>query len=139
MLPHFHAGDLVVLRKQSGYHVGEVAAYHNKQLGVVVMHRIIARDGSHFVFKGDNNSFDDAYEPTASQIVGDEWIHLPRVGVVVQYLRIPLVAAGGLAILWLFSFGPAAVPRRRRRRHAMAADRVPSHKKHSAPSVTALA
>jgi signal peptidase I len=116
MLPHYRAGDLVILRKEPSYHVREVAAYHNAQLGVVVMHRIIARHGNHFVFKGDNNNFADNYLPTSAQIVGAEWIHLPRLGDVVTHLRIPAVTAVLLALLWVFSIGPAPLSRRRRRR-----------------------
>jgi hypothetical protein len=101
MLPHFRAGDLVILRKESSYHVGEVAAYHNTQLGVVVMHRIIARDGN---------------RPTAAQIVGAEWIHLPRLGDIVTHLRIPIVTAVLLAVVWIVAIGPAPLSRRRRRR-----------------------
>ena len=56
MLPNFRAGDLVLLRKQSSYHVGVVAGYRNGELGVTVMHRIIAVDGNQFVFKGDHNT-----------------------------------------------------------------------------------
>jgi signal peptidase I len=116
MLPHFRAGDLVILRKESSYHVGEVAAYHNTQLGVVVMHRIIARDGNRFVFKGDNNNFADNDHPTAAQIVGAEWIHLPRLGDIVTHLRIPIVTAVLLAVVWIVAIGPAPLSRRRRRR-----------------------
>ena len=116
MLPHYHKGDLVILRKEASYHVGEVAAYHNPQLGVVVMHRIIAREGNQFVFKGDNNNFADNYHPTATQIVGAEWIHLPRLGAIVTHLRIPAVTAVLLALVWVFSIGPAPLSRRRRRR-----------------------
>jgi signal peptidase I len=116
MLPEYHAGDLIVLRKQSSYNVGEVAGYHNSQLGVVVMHRIVARDGNRFVFKGDNNDFEDAYHPTAAQIVGAEWLHIPRVGELVKQLRVPVVAAILLGLLWIYAFGPSPVSRRQRRR-----------------------
>ncbi|MGB9112459.1 MAG: signal peptidase I [Acidimicrobiales bacterium] len=117
MLPHFHAGDLVILRKESTYRVGEVAAYQNHELGVVVMHRIIAIRDGHYVFKGDNNDFIDSYEPTKSQIVGAEWVHLSRVGRVLTGLRIPGVAAALLALLWILSLERTRVSRRRRRRH----------------------
>lgn len=120
MLPHFHAGDLVILRKEANYHVGEVAGYHNRELGVVVMHRIIAVHAGHYVFKGDNNNFVDTYEPTKSQIVGAEWVYIPRLGQLLNDLRVPAVAAGVLALLWIFSFGRPQTSRRRRRRHHLA-------------------
>ena len=117
MLPHFHAGDLVLLRRQPSYHVGEVAGYHNPQLGAVVMHRIIAIRGGHFVLKGDNNKFATIYEPTQSQFVGAEWVHLAGAGRYLMVLRVPAVAAALLALLWLFTFAPPVRSRRRRRRH----------------------
>jgi signal peptidase I len=115
MLPQFHTGDLVILRQQSSYHVGEVAGYHNKMLGVVVMHQIVGRAGKRFIFKGENNSYDDPYEPVASGIVGAEWIHIPRLGFVVRYLRDPFVAAAVFPLLWLASFGEDKTARHKRR------------------------
>ncbi|MGC1184229.1 MAG: S24/S26 family peptidase [Candidatus Dormiibacterota bacterium] len=120
MLPRFHAGDLVLLRQESTYRVGEVAGYHNGQLGVVVMHRIIAIDGDHYIFRGDNNDFTDSYQPTAGQIVGAEWIHLSGWGNFLLTLRTPVIAAVLLGLMWLFVFGrrPRSRRQRRRRRHA---------------------
>lgn len=120
MLPHFHAGDLVLLREEPSYHVGEVAGYHNQQLGVVVMHRIIAIHNGHYEFKGDNNSFVDSYQPIKSQIVGAEWVHLSGVGHYLSDLRSPAVAAVALALLWILSFPFNTRSRRQRRRHGRA-------------------
>jgi len=116
----YHAGDVVILRRQGSYHRGEVAAYHNGQLGVVVMHRIVAvRDGRYF-FRGDNNDFTDSFHPTRAQIVGAEWLHVPGAGRYLLTLHQPLVAAVALALLWVFSFSPQATSRRQRRRHRRA-------------------
>lgn len=117
MLPDFHAGDLVLVRREARYHVGEVAAYHNGQLGVVVLHRIIAIRGDHYLFKGDNNNFTDSFEPMRGEIVGAEWIHLPGVGGYLLRLHSPVVAAVILSGLWLLAFSPPARSRRQRRRH----------------------
>ena len=117
MLPHFHAGDLVILRSEPTYHVGEVAAFHNQQLGVIVLHRIVALHNGRYMFKGDHNHWNPASEPIKSQIVGAEWIHVPGGGRYLGELHVPGVAAVVLALLWLFSFGPRPGSRRRRRRH----------------------
>jgi signal peptidase I len=120
MLPNFHTGDLVLLRAEPSYHVGEVAGYHNGQLGVTVMHRIVAIDGDHYAFKGDNNSWVDSYQPTATQIVGAEWMHLPGWGNILLTLRTPVVGAVLLGLMWIFVFWPRSGSRRQRRRHGNA-------------------
>lgn len=120
MLPRYHAGDLVLLRRQSSYRVGEVAGYHNGQLKATVMHRIVAVQDGHYLFKGDNNDFIDSYEPTASQIVGAEWVHLPGWGDLLLALRAPVVGAALLGLMWLWLWWPRSRSRlhRRRRCHA---------------------
>lgn len=120
MLPNFHAGDLVLLRRQPGYQVGEVAGYHSTRLGVTVMHRIVAIDGTHYVFKGDNNSWRDTEQPVAADIVGAEWMHLAGWGSVLLDLHTPVVAAAVLGLLWTLVMWPRSSTRRqrRRRRHA---------------------
>jgi signal peptidase I len=117
MLPHIHAGDLVIVRREPSYHVGEVAAYHNQQLRAIVLHRIVAIRGTRFVFKGDNNDFLTTDEPTKTQIVGAEWLQLDGAGHLVLDLRTPAVAALLLGALWLFSFRGRSTSRRQRRRH----------------------
>lgn len=117
MLPHIRAGDLVIVRREPSYHVGEVAAFHDRQLHVIVLHRIVAIRGGRYVFKGDNNDFVTSYEPTKSQIVGAEWLRIPRAGRLVEELRAPWVAAALLGLLWLVSFRRSTSRRRRRRHH----------------------
>ncbi|HWX09192.1 MAG TPA: signal peptidase I, partial [Gaiellaceae bacterium] len=88
MQPHFHAGDLVVVRAAPSYHVGEIVAYENGQLGNhVVMHRIIGLTNGHYTFKGDNNNFIDSYHPVRTQLVGRMWLHVPMVGTYLMWLH----------------------------------------------------
>ena len=88
MQPHFHAGDLVVVRAAPRYHVGEIVAYQNGQLGNhVVMHRIIGITDGHYKFKGDNNNFVDSYQPVGNQLVGRMWLHVPMVGTYLMWLH----------------------------------------------------
>jgi signal peptidase I len=115
MEPHFHSGDLAVVRSQSSYHVGEIVAYHNKMLHTIVLHRIIGRDGSRYIFKGDNNDFVDFEHPAASQLVGALWIHVPGLGARLQSIRSPALV-GILVAFGVLLFTGAAFTRRRRRR-----------------------
>src|SRR5205823_5144653 len=70
MEPRFRDGDLVIVRGTSDYRVGDVAAYQSTKLETLVLHRIVARDGNRYVFKGDHNSWLDPERPTRSQLVG---------------------------------------------------------------------
>ncbi len=114
MEPGVHAGDLVLARQQDNYQIGDAIAYHSDSLGVTVLHRIVDLGPDGFVTKGDNNDWLDPDTPTADQIYGAEWIHIPQGGIWLQRLTSPLVLAGLLAIvLWL---GSATLGRRQRGR-----------------------
>lgn len=121
MEPAYHAGDLVVVRKASSYHVGEIVAYRNGQLGGhVVMHRIIGYANGHYAFKGDNNNFVDSYHPTQSDLVGRKWVHLPAAGKALRAVHGPrlFLIAGALALLLI---GFATFTKQERRRPSAAA------------------
>ena len=116
MEPRFHSGDLAIVRSQSSYHVGEIAAYHNHQLHTIVLHRIIGRQGDKYIFKGDNNDFVDPEHPLANQLIGALWIHIPGAGVRLQSIRSPAVM-GGLIFVGMLLLTGGAFTQRRRRRH----------------------
>src|SRR5438128_2525146 len=59
MKPALRAGDMALLRTSSQYRVGDVVAYRSRMLHATVTHRIVARDGDRYVFKGDDNSWLD--------------------------------------------------------------------------------
>lgn len=112
MEPRFHQGDLVVIRPAGTYQVGDVVAYRSQLLDSVVMHRIVARDGDRYLFKGDNNPWIDRDQPTRSDLIGRQWLRVPRGGVVVGWLRErgPLLVAVSLLVAGL------GTTRRHRRR-----------------------
>lgn len=118
MLPRFKADGLVITRSESSYHVGEVVAYHNHQLGKVVMHRIVRMDGERYVFKGDNNDFADQYHAKRSDLVGKEWVYWPGGGRYLKMLRSPLTFAIVIAAITLLAFLTPQRNRHRRRRRA---------------------
>jgi signal peptidase I len=137
MEPRFHTGDLVLLRPADEYRVGEIVAYHSTAWHMVVMHRIVGRDGNRYVFKGDNNSFIDPDYPDRSALIGRLWIHIPHAGVVLYWLHTPAIAAvllGGVAALLLLD-GARRRRRRDRRRRGGAKRGAPAK---AAPAMTGL-
>ncbi len=141
MQPRFHSGDLVLVRRQSSYHVGEIVAYHSDVFHTTILHRIIAREGGRYVFKGDNNDFVDFEHPAAGQLIGALWLHLPGTGRVLASVRSPALVGGLLALGTLLLAGGVFVRRRgRRRRHRRAenAEGAPSRRAPPRPSEPAL-
>ena len=127
MEPHFHTGDLAVVRSQSSYHVGEVVAYHNKELHTIVLHRIIGRDGNRYIFKGDNNDFIDFEHPAASQLIGALWLHIPGAGATLQSIRSPALVGILVAAALLLLLGGVFMRRRRLRRRQRRAGQSSEH------------
>src|SRR5262249_39968368 len=115
MEPSFHTGDLALVRAQSAYRLGQIVAYRSRLLHTIVLHRIVARDGARYVFKGDNNSYRDPEHPARDQLVGALWLHVPHGGMELAPLPNPVTLAlfAGVAALLLFTEGDK---RRRRRR-----------------------
>ena len=106
MWPHYHTGDLVIVQRQSSYHVGQVVAYKvpkgDPMAGAQVIHRITGGDAKHgFVIQGDNRTAPDVWRPKSSDIVGAKMLRIPRAVVVLQYLRSP-VFLGILAACFVF-------------------------------------
>jgi signal peptidase I len=90
MEPGFHKGDLAIVKASSVYSVGDIVTYHDAEMRANVIHRIVGIDGDHYILKGDNNSWIDAYHPTQDEIVGKLWIHAPKLAVAMLWLRLPV-------------------------------------------------
>jgi signal peptidase I len=120
MEPRFHSGDLALVRQEGDYRVGQIVAYHNRELGTVVLHRIIGRDGSRYIFKGDHNNFTDFEHPTRSQLIGALWIHVPGAGRDLHSFRSPALIGLLFAIGTLLLGGVSFARRRRRRKRGRA-------------------
>lgn len=98
MLPRYHAGDLVLVERQSTYHVGEVVAYlvpkGDPMAGLQVIHRIVGGDAVHgFVTQGDNRTGPDVWRPKPQDIVGAKLLRIPYGVLAINVLRSPLMLA----------------------------------------------
>src|SRR5258708_2273161 len=107
MEPKFHLGDLVIVQPNTHYAIGDIVAYKNADLQSNVIHRIIDIQNNHYILKGDNNFWIDRYQPTAEELIGKLWIHIPGGGSMIQRLRLPLntaLIAGALAGFLMIGF-----------------------------------
>lgn len=116
MEPRFHTGDLAVLRPAGSYQIGEIVGYKSPRIGIV-LHRIIGEKRGQFLMKGDNNNFVDEYHPAPSDVVGRLWLHVPKVGRLINSQRtrdttlaVAIAAVGGIVVV------PTARERRLRRK-----------------------
>ena len=119
MNPVYYQGDLVIVAKADSYHVGQIVAYRMPGKHLVVLHRIIGRNATGFVMKGDNNQSIDPTYPTPAQVVGRAMVHIPHGGRWFSDLTSPAVLAlVGFAVV--AAGGTTTAARRRRRRPVMA-------------------
>src|SRR5215216_2685868 len=119
MEPRFHLGDLVLVRKESAYEVGDAVVYRNEEMHRFVFHRIIATELDHFVMQGDHNSWLDSYQPSDGDVIGKLWIHIPKIGKAVEWVRAPLhlsLIIGLLGGILMFDLFGGSSPRKKRRK-----------------------
>ena len=109
MLPEYHAGDVVLVERQSSYRVGEVIAYHvpkdDPMAGLHVIHRIVGGNASKgYVVQGDNRTAPDVWHPKPQDIVGAKALRIPHGVIVLQLFRSPLLLAllaGSFVFTWV--------------------------------------
>jgi signal peptidase I len=120
MEPLLHSDDLVLVRDDAYYEVGDVAAYQSAELDRLVLHRIVEREEGSFVFQGDNNDFLDPERPGDEEVQGALWVTVPNAGVAIRFMQGPIgIAIGAVVIMALL--GVFSVKRRRKRtgRHSV--------------------
>jgi signal peptidase I len=99
MLPGFHSGDLAIVKAAPIYTVGEVITYYEPATGEKIIHRIIGVVQDRYIVKGDNNVWIDPHRPSHDEILGKLWIHAPKLGLAIQWLRLPINMALMVGIL----------------------------------------
>ena len=125
MQPTYAAGDLVIVRQASAYHVDDVVAYRvpDGQIGAghIVIHRLVGGDDKGFTLRGDNNPSIDPWTPRASDIVGEAWTSVPGLGRILAVIHRPLLLAAfaaAAAMAMVLAWRPGSASARRSRRPA---------------------
>ena len=87
MEPELSVGDLLIIREQDGYKVGDVVVYQSGSMAVV--HRIMEIDPETAITRGDANNSDDLPIAT-SAIKGRVVAAIPAVGYLVWAFKTPV-------------------------------------------------
>lgn len=88
MEPEFSPGDMLVIRRQQEYQVGNVVTYEHQ--GSFITHRIVEADGDRWLTKGDANNAVDERPVAETEIYGEVCVVLPGLGNVALFLKTPL-------------------------------------------------
>lgn len=88
MEPAFSPGDMLVIRRQRQYQVGDIVTYESE--GSFITHRLVEREGDTWVTKGDANNAPDGRTLREQDLYGSVWLVIPKLGNVAIFLRSPL-------------------------------------------------
>ena len=105
MSPIIDSGDLVVIKEQEKYKIGDVVAYRDKRESLIT-HRIIKIEDDRYYFKGDKNSAEDSDIVTLNKIEGKYVGKLKKVGAICMFLKstygiVLLLSIGVLYLVFL--------------------------------------
>lgn len=106
MADAINVNDLVVVKEQSEYAVGDVISFENGSS--VVTHRIVREENGEFITKGDANNTEDEGSVKAESIVGKVVLTVPQIGAVIGFfqtqLGMAIMAAALVIIIFASSF-----------------------------------
>ncbi len=95
MEPTISAGDMIFVKKADDFAVGDIVVYQDGSM--LVVHEIIDIDGDIVTTKGEANNIADA-PISLSAIKGKVFFIVPGVGMILDFLRNPIVMVALLAL-----------------------------------------
>lgn len=96
MEPQLSVNDLIIVKPEDSYVVGDIVVYQDKS--ILIVHRIVDIDENTITTKGDANYSSD--KPIdISAIKGEVIYTIPYIGIIVNYLKSPV----GIVITILMS------------------------------------
>lgn len=87
MEPEFSPGDMLLIKAQKDYAVGDIVTYEDQSS--YVTHRIIEEDQDSCLTKGDANNAPDGKRISKENIYGAVHLVIPGVGNLVLFLKSP--------------------------------------------------
>ncbi len=105
MEPAINSGDLVIIKEQKEYEVGDVVTYRDKRESLIT-HRIVEIKDNRYYFKGDKNNAKDSDGVTINKIEGKYVNKIAKLGSICLFLKsiygiIMLLSIGILYLVFL--------------------------------------
>lgn len=92
MEPGFKRGDILFIKPQE-YKVGDISVYQVYENTIPIVHRVIKKEGTHLLTKGDNNRLDDVglYRPgrkflEPSELRAGVFGYIPFFGIITVWI-----------------------------------------------------
>lgn len=101
MEPGIMPGDLVIVKSVDTKKLEKSDIITFKYEGTTVTHRIVEKEESGFVTKGDNNNVEDSEIVLEADVIGEVITVIPNLGHVVAFLSKPIVMVLALIMLAL--------------------------------------
>lgn len=115
MNPTYKSGDLVVVREERTYHIGEIIAYRIPKpspiAGHMVIHRVKEITPKGILTQGDNRTTEDEWYLHHDDIVGTARLHVPLPGGEAFWGYVPwaFCLLLGIGVVWImWPAGPTA-------------------------------
>lgn len=117
MEPAYSTGDMVLMHRGGSWEVGDVVVYGldgidaegASSAAARIMHRLVSGNESEgWTAQGDNRPYADPWTVPDHAIQGVELMTIPGAGIVVSWMRAPIVLAvsAGLLVFWAVMAGP---------------------------------
>jgi signal peptidase len=100
-MPDYPPGGLVLVRERDSYGLGDVIAHRNGPRSAPTLGRIVDTSDGRFQVRGDTAALADPSRPTASDVLGSAWLHVPHAATVGRALTTPV--GFGLSVVLLLA------------------------------------
>lgn len=101
MEPTLQVGDYIIIKNVPYKQIKNQDIISFLDSGMIVTHRVVAKEGESASTRGDNNSVNDVKTVTKSNYVGTYLFRIPHLGYVLIWLQKPIVLAAVMGLIVL--------------------------------------
>ena len=101
MEPTLQVGDYIIIKNVPYKQIKNQDIISFLDSGMIVTHRVVAKEGESASTHGDNNSVNDVKTVTKSNYVGTYLFRIPHLGYVLIWLQKPIVLAAVMGLITL--------------------------------------